>query len=92
MREDIIIKGIKLVETCGACPEQYDAYNGEGKIVGYLRLRYGWFQVRYPNSRGNIIFEAHPKGDGLFESDERLGYLMDAVKAIKKAIKKDKFK
>ena len=37
---------IELVKTCGACPEQYDAYF-EGYQVGYLRLRHGTFRVDY---------------------------------------------
>lgn len=61
---------IILVETCGACPEQYDAYYN-GKEVGYLRLRYGYFSVRCPSSSGDIVYEAHPRGDGIFELDER---------------------
>jgi plasmid stability protein len=31
---------VRLVRTCFACPEQYDAFIGEEK-VGYLRLRHG---------------------------------------------------
>lgn len=68
---------IELVETCGACPEQYDAYFC-GEKVGYLRLRHGHFTVRYPDSQGELIYEAYPNGDGIFESDEREKYLNEA--------------
>ena len=37
---------IKLIQTCGACPEQYDAFIGEEQ-VGYLRLRHGYFRWQY---------------------------------------------
>lgn len=76
---------IKLIQTCGACPEQYDAmYNG--KIVGYLRLRHGYFQVRYPSASGELIFEANTRGDGIFDSGEREEYLEAAKDAIKKKL------
>lgn len=72
---------IILVETCGACPEQYDAYYNS-EIVGYLRLRYGYFSVRCPSSSGDIVYDAHPRGDGIFELDERGFYLNRAKEAI----------
>lgn len=69
---------IKLVQTCGACPEQYDAYL-DGKRVGYLRLRHGYFRVE---CYGEIVFESYPKGDGCFDIDERERYLKHAKRAI----------
>ena len=74
---------IELVQTCGACPEQYDAYlNGEK--VGYLRLRHGTFRVDYGGAGGETIYSASPIGDGCFEVDEREGYLKMAKKKIYK--------
>lgn len=61
--------------TCGACPEQYDAYKGTDKI-GYLRLRHGVFRVEY---RGVTIFTGHPRGDGIFEEHERPTFLATAA-------------
>ena len=72
---------LELEQTCGACPEQYDAYIGETE-VGYLRLRHGRFTVQYPDSRGEVVYSASPKGDGCFESDEREYYLNEAKKAL----------
>lgn len=72
---------IELKMTCGACPEQYDAFL-DGKQVGYLRLRHGYFRVDYPDCGGETIYEAEPKGDGFFENDERDFYLNEAKKAI----------
>ena len=36
----IKLSEIKLVKTCSACPEQYDAFY-EDHQVGYLRVRHG---------------------------------------------------
>lgn len=72
---------IELVQTCGACPEQYDAYL-DGKLIGYLRLRHGYFNVRYPDAGGESVYDAHPKGDGIFEYEERQIYLNNAKKAL----------
>ena len=81
-------KDIELVQTCGACPEQYDAiYNG--KIVGYLRLRHGSFRVDVPDCGGETVYTASPKGDGAFYGDERDKYLHKAKKAIAKHIRND---
>jgi len=80
---------IRLVETCGACPEQYDAML-DGKCVGYLRLRWGWFTVTCPYVGGKVVYEKQT-GDGLagmFEDDEqRKKQLKKAKKAIKKWIR-----
>jgi len=75
------INGYELQLTCGSCPEQYDVfYNGD--LLGYLRLRHGCFRVQYPYVGGEVIYEAWPKGNGLFESEEREYYLNEAVRAI----------
>lgn len=76
------LNDIELIQTCGGCPEQYDAiYNGE--IVGYLRLRHGYFSVEY---KGELVYEATPNGDGIFEYTEREYYLRKAKKALMKKL------
>lgn len=77
--------GIALVMTCGACPEQYDAFNGRGEQVGYLQLRHGCFQVDVPSCGMETVYVAFPKGDGLFEDREREHYLTKACEAIRRA-------
>ena len=72
---------IELVKTCGACPEQYDAYFN-GDQVGYLRLRHGIFRVDYGFCGGDTIFTEYPEGDGCFDDNERGYYLDLACKAI----------
>lgn len=74
--------GIELVQTCGECPEQYDAYRGDEQVA-YLRLRHGEFTVYYRRAFEELIFQAEPLGDGKFEDDEREAYLVAAVGAIK---------
>ena len=72
---------IEYEQTCYACPEQYDAfYNGER--VGYLRLRHGHFRVECPECFQELVYEAYPKGDGLFDDEERDQYLVLATEAI----------
>ncbi|MFI3217620.1 MAG: hypothetical protein QX189_00645 [Methylococcales bacterium] len=75
---------IKLIRTCFACPEQYDAEDEEGKTVGYLRLRHGNFTVQCPDVGGTLVYQASPKGDGIFEEDEQEFYLNEALSAINK--------
>jgi len=81
------IKGYELIQTCWACPEQYDVFK-DGKQVGYLRLRHGWFYASVPDCSDEIIYEASPEGDGVFEEEERMDYLGQAIKAIDDYYKK----
>jgi hypothetical protein len=69
---------LKLVLTCGACPEQYDGYI-DGEKVAYFRLRHGTFRAEY---RGHTVFSGCPDGDGIFDSDERNYWLEKASQAI----------
>jgi hypothetical protein len=73
---------ISLTQTCYACPEQYDAYDPDGRLVGYLRLRHGWFTVDMPDASGTEVYSAQPAGDGLFAPDERDDYLRAARERI----------
>lgn len=73
---------IKLRRTCGACPEQYEAYDEDGNQVGYLRLRHGRFRVDYPDCGGETIYVASPEGDGVFADHERTYFLNHACRAI----------
>lgn len=80
---DIIIDGCRLICTCGACPEQYDVFDDStGKKIGYLRLRHGFFRADYPDAGDETVYEATPKGNGIFEDDERQHYLTEAVQAL----------
>lgn len=72
---------IRLIKTCNACPEQYNAFVGD-KQVGYLRLRHGEFKVVVPDVDGKIVYRAYCAGDGEFEDKERSFFLNEAKKAI----------
>jgi len=76
------IDGVRLVLTCGACPEQYDAFVGEERVA-YLRLRHGYFYASCPWVEGETVYESNTRGDGIFDSEEREKELKAAVAAIK---------
>ena len=76
------MNGVRLVQTCGACPEQYDAFIGD-ELVGYLRLRHGYFYASYPGIDGDKVYDANTIGDGIFEWEERKTHLDRATLAIK---------
>ena len=76
------VHGYTLINTCQACPEQYNVFDSAGNQVAYLRLRHGGFRVDVPDCGGETIFTASPKGDGSFCPDERYYYLKTAVEKI----------
>lgn len=80
--QDLEINGYKLVLTCPACPEQYDVFDNDGKKMGYLRLRHGWFRADAPCRGVDTVYESYTKGDGIFDDDEREPELTKAVAAI----------
>jgi len=77
---------ITLVETCGACPEQYDAMVGD-RMVGYLRLRYGNFTVTCPGVREELVYQKYI-GSGMTGCFENKKQRRKQLKKAKKAIKK----
>ena len=67
------IKGLTFVETCSACPEQYDVMDNNGNQVAYVRLRWGGLQCEVPDCWGEIIY-SHGFDDGwmgCFEDEEQ---------------------
>ena len=86
-REDksMKIKELEFKCTCSACPEQYDVFDSDGSIVGYVRLRWGGLTCEYPDVGGEVIYEADI-GDGWcgsFESEsqrvEHLNNIADKI-------------
>lgn len=77
---------IRLEMTLPALPEQYDAFDKEGNLIGCLRLRSREFEVECPG--GGVdwvpVYSALPRGYGRFRDDERDGYLDKAKRAIAK--------
>ena len=81
-----------LVLTCGACPEQYDVFDSEGKQVGYLRLRHGGFRADYPDCGGETVYSYRfdDGWKGIFADEEREFFLTEAVKALHNKIQLEK--
>lgn len=79
----MIILGLRFVETCGACPEQYDVFLDD-RQVGYVRLRHGYLSIRYPDVSGDEVYQAYPRNsDGCFTDDGvRRRHLKRGAKAI----------
>ena len=82
------ISGLVFVETCGASPEQYEVFDSNGNQVGYVRLRFGYLRVDYPDSGGEVIYD-HLFSDGwkgMFTKYEREHYLKEIAEVISKRI------
>ena len=71
---------VELTQTCGACPEQYDAHI-LGVPVAYFRLRHGYFAVQCPWG-GETVYSSRTYGDGIFDEDERDRELSAAKRAV----------
>lgn len=87
----IVVNGNEytLIQTCGACPEQYDVVR-EGKQVGYLRLRHGSFRADCPDCMSEtVLMTRDVKGDGIFESYERDFWLKEAITSIDKHLEQN---
>lgn len=82
MNNPLKVEGYTLKCICGACPEAYEVFDNDGNQVGYLRLRHGWFRADYPEANGEIVYESNPRGDGVFDEDERMEELTKAVRAL----------
>ena len=80
----IKLNEIRLEQTCTACPEQYDVFY-RGRQVGYIRLRWGYLSVRYPDHAGEEIYSYifPDTWKGSFDSErERTFFLNKAKRAI----------
>jgi hypothetical protein len=77
---------LRLVKKCDFCPEQYNVFN-DTELVGFIYLRNGFMYVECPDSGGDVVYSAYPKGEGRFESQERDYYLRHAVFNILKWMK-----
>lgn len=75
----------EFYETCEACPEQYDVYL-EGKLVGYVRLRWAGLSACYPNYEGDQVYSHQwydEKGQdgylGQFPDDEQRNFHLEKI-------------
>jgi len=55
-------------------------------MIGYLRLRYGFFRADLYDCGGKTVYRALPEGDGCFTPEERNDYLSKAVDALQQAL------
>lgn len=79
-----IIRGYKFVQTCCACPEQYDVFDIDGEKVAYVHLSHGVIYAECPGYGGEIVYaSANFIGDGCFSREsERIKHLTNIVMAI----------
>lgn len=67
----------RFVQTCAACPEQYDVYEGDD-LVGYVRLRHGYLRA---DCHGEPIYDSVVKGDGCFYDEHERQWHMKCIKS-----------
>jgi hypothetical protein len=73
------LKTINFINTCIACPEQYDVYI-EGNCIAYIRLRFGQLICTMPFGRKTIFehsFEDSYKGE--FTNDKERKYYLALI-------------
>lgn len=79
------VNGLTFERTCFAHPEQYDVYDENGQVIGYVRLRWGYLTCECPTVGGEVIYLANI-GDGCtgaFQSEaQRSAYLESIANAI----------
>ena len=61
-----------LVNTCYACPAQWDAETEDGRPV-YIRYRWGFLSIRILDSRDSVLHGEEIYGEQI--GDEMDGYL-----------------
>ena len=89
----MIIKGLHFKQTCSGCPEQYDVFDENGNLVGYIRLRWGELRCEYPSYGGIEIYNASVGNGwaGVFPTDRlRTCHLTKIANAILERMKGEK--
>lgn len=84
---------VKAVQTCWACPSQWDAYTDRGEYL-YLRFRHGygsatWYAGGYPNNvqESRLVGEftdpdPYAGSIGLAEFCQRAGLVLDPMAEV----------
>lgn len=49
----MVSKDIVFTQISDAFPEQYDAHDNAGNVVGYVRIRWGWCAAYCPDAGGS---------------------------------------
>ena len=73
-----------FVNTCYACPEQYDVYRDNGQICAYVRLRWGNLYAEYPSIDGEVIYNTHfsDNSKGNFDNDSERDYYLKEISGL----------
>lgn len=85
------LEGARLVETCEACPTQYDVHLADGRTL-YFRYRFASWQLHLDGPAGPGIRGALPDADergryhGMLTLGEVLDVLTDAVPLLLKQL------
>lgn len=78
----------RFVSICNGSPEDYDILLS-GKVVGYLRIRWGVVGIYFGKESGELIYRKVFEGDpwkGFFEGNERAYFFNVARRLIRKKI------
>lgn len=72
------IKIVELIQTCGACPSQWDGITKDGGSV-YIRFRHGSLRVEL---NGDSIFHYSDNrvADGSMDTDEMMEITSQVIK------------
>jgi hypothetical protein len=72
-------KDLRLIMTCGECPEQYDVVY-HSKILGYLHYRWDLFEVNIYSGKNRSIYVKQLGGefDGKLSDEKRDTILKEA--------------
>jgi len=76
---------IKLIQTCGACPEQYVIVDIDGNKKGYINLRYGVLTVVY-NRKPVYNCQFPDEWKGCFNNPDELAHYLNKIENIIKGI------
>jgi len=75
-----------FINTCIACPEQYNVLDSNGQQVAYVRLRYGKLKATVPDVGGTVVYakEFEDSLKGIFDNNqERLDHLNSIAKVLR---------
>lgn len=80
-KKQIRISGLNFVQVSKCYPEAYNVYDNNGDQVGQVSLRWGCLSCKYPNSKGERIYESFFERDfmGEFDTDDQRRIFLEDV-------------
>ena len=94
VQKRIKISGFTFEQTSNSYPEAYSVFDSNCNQVGYVRLRWGCLECRYPNINGERIYESFFEREhmGEFDTDElRQIFLEDVANTLIQNMVKSNF-